>query len=475
MSFKQAVSNTEVRGFTANGAETFESSLNKCVDLFFQIGAARANGLSTTTLAKAFADNPDVASRIVAWSRDIRGGAGERKVFRDCLNYFAENDLTVFQGLVNLIPEIGRWDDMLAVENGLLRVQYCYPLIAQALQEQNGLCAKWMPRKGAIAVELRNYLGFTPKQYRKTLVSLTNVVEQLMCAKDWESIEFRHVPSVAMARYKRAFSRHVPHKFEDYVTAVESGDEKINASAIFPYDVLKGLIPSGWGSHVRNISATSTEGRALKAQWEALPNYLGDNKILPMVDVSGSMNCQASSGLSCMEVAISLGLYLADKQEGDFKDMFLTFSERPEIQELKGDIFQKVKQLSNADWGMSTNVEKAFAQILHVAVTNQVSHEDMPNYLLILSDMEFNSCARGTNYENARKLFNQAGYELPNVVFWNLNGRVGNSPVLADATGTALVSGFSPSICKSVLAAEKLTPEAIMLDTVMKDRYKVLN
>lgn len=475
MSFKQAVNNTETRGLTHNGAETLESSLNKCVDLFFQIGSARVNGLDTTTLAKAFADNPDVATRIVAWARDIRGGAGERQVFRDCLNYFADNDLTVFRGLVELTPEIGRWDDLLAVENAVLRAQYCYPLIQKALEEENGLCAKWMPRKGNIAVELRDYLGFTPKQYRKTLVSLTNVVEQLMCAKDWNSIEFRHVPSVAMARYKRAFSRHVPHKFEDYTDKVLAGEEKINAGAIFPHDVLKDLIASHnyWGAN-KKITKTSAEGKALLAQWQALPNYLGDDKIIPMVDVSGSMDTRISGSLTAMDVAVSLGLYIAEKQEGDFKDMFLTFSAKPRIEELKGDVFQKVAQLRKADWGMSTNIEAAFKEILRVAKTNRVSQEDMPKYLLIFSDMEFDRCAHGTNYENARRLFEEAGYELPNVVFWNIASRSGNSPVRADETGTALVSGYSPSICKSVLATDGMTPESIMLNTVMKDRYKVL-
>lgn len=471
MSFKNAVNNTPTYARTANGAVTYESSLNKCVDLFFQIGSARVRGLDKTTLALAFADNPDVATRIVAWARDVRGGAGERQTFRDCLNWFARNDLQAFAGLVRVAPEVGRWDDLLAVEDKNLRIEHCYPLIATALQEGNGLCAKWMPRKGVIAGELRSFMQLTPKGYRKLLVGLTNVVETAMCNNEWSGIEYSHVPSVAMSQYRKAFYRHDETGFTQYIDSVTKGEAKINASAIFPHDVIKELF--GYNSPSR----TSVQGKAITAQWESLPNYLGDDKILPMVDVSGSMGCYVGGNttLTCMQVAVGLGLYLADKQEGAFKDMFLTFSERPSIQELKGDIIQKVQQLRTAEWGMSTNIQKAFDEILRVAITNKIPQKDMPKYLLILSDMEFNSCGRGTNYATAAAKFRQAGYELPQVVFWNLNARSGNSPVRADKTGTALVSGYSPSICKSVLAAQELTPESIMLATVMKDRYKVID
>ncbi len=202
--------------------------------------------------------------------------------------------------------------------------------------------------------------GMSPKFYRKSLVEMTKVVETNMCAKDWDSINFSHVPSVAASRYKKAFNRNTP-TYAAYVASLVKGDNpdvKVNAGAVFPYDVLKGRI-SGY------TKFDKTELDLVQKQWEALPNFVGDANILPLVDVSGSMSCAAGghgskSGLTCMEVAVSLGLYLADKNEGKFKDTFLTFSDNPELLHLKGNINQKIDQMVKSNWAMSTNLHKAF-------------------------------------------------------------------------------------------------------------------
>jgi hypothetical protein len=218
------------------------------------------------------------------------------------------------------------------------------------------------------------------------------------------------------------------------------------------------------------------------AQWEALPNYLGDNAVLPMVDVSGSMTSsvggQKGVGLTCMQVAISLGLYIADKQQGAFKDMWLTFTTDSHIDILKGNLLAKINQVRR-NVGYDTNLESAFRSILEVAVKNRVPSEEMPKYLLVLSDMEFNPANSGGNpvgaFELADRMFRTAGYELPKLVWWNLNARpdaTGNVPVKFDQTGSALVSGFSPSIMKSILAGNEFTPRGIMLETINGDRYQ---
>jgi hypothetical protein len=214
----------------------------------------------------------------------------------------------------------------------------------------------------------------------------------------------------------------------------------------------------------------------IEAQWAALPNYVGDASILPLVDVSGSMSCPAGkgTGLTCLDVAVSLGLYLADKNKGKFKDTFLTFSTDPQLLHLKGNILDKVKQMATSNWEMSTNLHAAFDKILKVAIEGKVPQEEMPQTLLILSDMQFNSC---TSYDDsamemiARK-YSEAGYTMPNIVFWNLNAH-DNVPAKFDDNGVALVSGFSPAIVKGVLAADldNFTPEAIMLKTIMSERY----
>jgi hypothetical protein len=312
----------------------------------------------------------------------------------------------------------------------------------------------------------------TPKQYRKSLVALTKVVETQMCAGDWDNINFSHVPSVAARQYKKAFNRHTP-AFAEYVAKLVSGDKtvKVNASAIFPHDVLKGVINTYGPSKL-----DKAETDHVIAQWDALPNYVGDASIMPIVDVSGSMSCPAgkNSNVTCMDVSISLGLYLADKNKGVFKDTFLTFSDKPQLVTLKGNIVDKVAQMSKSDWNMSTNLHAAMDKILDVAVKGNVPASDMPAMLLILSDMQFNQCARydDTAMQMIERKFADAGYTVPQIVFWNLNSS-DNVPVKADKSGAALVSGFSPSIMTSLLAADldQFTPEGIMLKTVMSDRY----
>jgi len=219
-----------------------------------------------------------------------------------------------------------------------------------------------------------------------------------------------------------------------------------------------------------------TETDHVVAQWEALPNYVGDANILPLVDVSGSMSCPAGkdTSVTCMDVAVSLGLYLAEKNTGKFKDTFLTFSDKPELMTLKGNVVQKMAQMVKSDWSMSTNLHAAFSKILDVAVKNEVPQAEMPEMVLILSDMQFNQCVKHDDsaMEMIERKFVAAGYTVPQVVFWNLNSS-DNVPVKADKSGAALVSGFSPAIMKALLAADmsEFTPEGIMLKTVMSDRY----
>ena len=469
--FVNAVVNQEAR--TENGMKARKSTASKLVDLFFKIGASRGKNI-VGDFTSAFVEDKDVALRIAAWSRDARGGAGERQIFRDILKHLETTDTDAAVALMRKVPEVGRWDDLLVVESTLLK-QVAFEMIKNALATDNGLCAKWMPRKGDIAVELRNYLGWTPKFYRKRLVELTKVVEQNMCANTWDEINFSHVPSVASARYKKAFNRHT-EKYAEYVQSLVKGDNpevKVNASVAFPYDVLKGRI------NCYGVKFDKTELDLIQKQWEALPNYVGDANILPLVDVSGSMTCPAGKNtkLSCLEVAVSLGLYLADKNTGKFKDTFLTFSGNPELLHLKGNINQKIDQMVKSTWAMDTNLHKAFAKILSVAVKGQVPQEEMPKMLLILSDMQFNACVEydDSAMQMIERSYEAAGYEVPKVVFWNLNAH-DNVPVKFDESGTALVSGFSPAIVKPLLSGdlETFTPEAIMLKTVMVDRYTVM-
>jgi hypothetical protein len=443
--------------------KTFESSKSDLVDLFFTIGASRGKDLSTQ-FARALAQDETLALRLLMWARDVRGGAGERDVVRKILLNLEKTNPAALARVLPHLAEFGRWDDLLIFKTKEIKDK-AFTMIGDALRARNGLAAKWMPRQGPVAVEIRNFFGMSPKFYRKSLVALSKTVEQNMCANDWTNIEYGHVPSLAASRYQKAFKKHDAEGYEAYKAKLVTGEAKVNAAAVYPYDVIKSYKFGG-------------DATVVQAQWDALPNYIGDELVLPMCDVSGSMSTPVggNANLTCMDVCVSLGLYLADKNTGPFKDMFLTFSGKSKIEILKGNLLSKLAQLQKADWDMNTNLNAAFNEVLRVAVAGKVDAKDMPKYILIMSDMQFDACARHDDsaMQMIERKYADAGYSVPNIVFWNLNARAGQSPVKFDKKGTALVSGFSPAILQSILAAEDLDPVSVMIKTICSPRYAVI-
>ena len=468
---------------TWNGMKTNTTSLNPTVDLFFKIGSARGKfNTITSELAQALTTEKDMAVRVLLWARDIRQGAGERKTFRDAIDFIAENEfLTADEArrIMAKIPELGRWDDLSAFVGTALESE-ALVMWVNAIKSGEGLAAKWAPRKGVLANKMRTIAEMSPKAYRKMLVRNTQVVETQMCAKEWNAINFSHVPSMAASRYQKAFGRNAPEAYAEYKkelvkpAADRDPKVKINANAIHPYNIVQAI---------RRGDAT-----VANEQWKALPDYMEGSTsagILPLVDVSGSMGCPAGSGnswyygahrsdfISCMDVAVSLGLYVAERNKGVFKDEFITFESRPKMMHLNGDLKARVKMMEKAPWGGSTNVIAAFDLILDAAKKGNLPQEDMPSTLLIMSDMQFNHCTimDDSALEALTRRFHAAGYERPNVVFWNINAAGNGVPTTVGTQGTALVSGFSPSIMKSILHAEDFTPKGIMMKTIMDDRY----
>jgi hypothetical protein len=451
---------------TKNGAKTLPNSGNNLVDLFSAIGSSRGKDL-TGAFLRAFGNDEVsniLATRILLWSRDIRGGAGERQTFRNLLSLLENGDKALTLSVINKIPELGRWDDLFSFSQPYA-VEYAYDAIASALVAGNGLCAKWMPRKDKIAAKLRNHMGLSPREYRKLVVGLTNVVETKMCAKEWSGINYEHIPSVASSKYGKAFKRNDEIRYTNYLDSLEKGEAKVNAGAIFPYDVIRGL--------------KRGNERLADAQWNSLPDFINgsEENLLCIVDTSGSMNCSISgdASLRCMDVAISLGLYVCERSKGIFKDQFITFSSNPSLQTVNGKLSQRYNQMIRANWSMDTNFQKVFDLILKSAVSANLPEKDMPTKILVFSDMEFNSCGGDrTNFEVAEQKYKKAGYKRPDIVFWNLNAREGNSPVRFDQNGTALISGFSPSLMKSILSGKSVTPFSMMMETIMNDRYDLI-
>jgi len=477
---------------TENGMTTNSTSLSAVVDLFFTIGAMRGQDKARliANFSKAFNQDPVRAMKILFWARDVRGGAGERQIFRDIMLYLAENHPNTLKANLTLIPEFGRWDDLLALIGTSLDKDTLFKtkpaladlektamtMISDALIAENGLCAKWMPRKGPVAVKLRTFMGMSPKQWRKSLVGLTNVVETKMCAKEWDQIDFGKLPSLASARYQKAFGRNAYEAYSAYIQALVKGEAKINAGAVYPYDITKTIS--------RGNSTVANE------QWKALPNWMeGSNEmLLPVVDVSGSMSTAAggNQNVTCMDVAISLGLYISERNTGAFKDAFITFSANPQLQVLSGNLTDRFRQLQKADWGMNTDLQKVFKLILDQAKKHNLDASEMPTKILILSDMEFDAATAShtgwygnrevsdwnpTAQQMISQMYQDAGYAMPQIVYWNIQSRGNNIPVSFNETGTALVSGFSPAIMTSLIKGEIVSPEQIMDLTIMSERY----
>ena len=484
---------TEKDTYTNNGAVTNSTSHNYCVDLFFLAGACRKESVENIekTLTKSYVEDRLKTLKIIFWAGDIRQGAGERRFFKLALNWLSKNYPNDIQNNLQLIPEFSRWDVIfeLAMENQVL-FSFILTTLSNPQATGYGLLCKWLPRKvkatdkkktfeqdgdccsvtiskrkrvlyGGIAGKLMAAMKLTPKQYRKLLVGGSKTVEQKMCAKKWNEIEHSHVPSVAMNKYNKAWYRNDKERFEKYLEDVKSGKSKINASAIFPHDIISNALDlNGWSLTLKGLNTAQI------TQWNALPNWLGDsvNSLIPVCDTSGSMY-----GLP-IKICLALGLYISERNQGPFKDAFITFSENPKMQFLSGDINQRLSQLAHADWGGSTNLVGVFQLILQRAIIENLSPEMMPKTILIISDMEFNYCGRLTNYETIKKAYETAGYQCPQIAFWNVNGRVGNVPVTINEQGVALISGASPSIMKAVLT-NQLSPVKIMDATIETERY----
>lgn len=464
---------------TLNGAKAYKSTLNKCLDLFGKIAACRNDVKQAQKLfAHAYAENPETATRILFWARDIRGGQGEREVFRNLFKYLVEENGEIGAKLVSLVPMYGRWDDLLVLENtsawetvlNAIQNQLNLDRVSFKAGEPVSLLAKWMPSINASSKDSKRlgrkiaaHLGMTEREYRKVLSNLRthiNVVEKAMCSKEWSVIDYSKVPSRAAFMYRKAFAKQDATRYAEYLSAVEKGEAKINASTLYPYDIVEQYLYKG----ARN-------DKTIDLQWEALPNYMEGKEFngLVVADVSGSMMGRP------MAVSISLAMYIAERNTAEvWKNKFLTFSERPELQSIVGStIGKRIDNLSRAAWGMNTDLMAVFKTVLDAGVKNDVRAEDMPQKLIIVSDMQFDQCCRSnkrTNFEQIQKLYRKAGYEMPQLVFWNVNS-YGNVPIEAHDTGTCLVSGCSPSILKSVLTDSVITPIDTMNETVYTERY----
>lgn len=488
---------------TENGGVTRKSTESKVLDMFACGGAYRTRSDEDVILLfkNAFEEDRLLAMKCLFYLRDIRGGGqGERRFFRVAFRWLCNEYPQVAKANLKNISEYGRWDDLIYVAEGTKVQTAAFNIIKHQLAldiqcKTPSLLAKWMPSQNASNADTRrlghvlaDFLGMTSREYRKTLSTLReriNVLERLMSAGRWQDIQFDKIPSKAGLIYRNAFARRdiLAKKYEAFA---KSKDTKVNADALYPHDVAHRAFAMRYNTNLEDPTRLM-----LQKYWDNLNDFYNgrEENGIAVVDVSGSM-----SGTP-MEAAVSMGAYIADKAHGPFANHFITFSAHPELVRFEGvDIVDKLNRCVQADWGMNTNVQAVFDMLLNTAMKQGVKAEDMPTRIYIFSDMEFDKCVSfdrtskrsrsswsrwndcrtvnsvdevNSDLENIKLEWARHGYQMPQVIFWNLNARNNRIPAIGD--GFSYVSGFSPSMIDCILSGKDGWD--LMVEKLMSKRY----
>lgn len=526
----------EIDNFTVteNGGRAYKSTRNSCLDAFSSLGAMRNYfpGDVIERYYNALYENEVTAKRLLFYLRDVRGGLGERSTFRIILRKLAFTQPEFVRKNLDNVLFFGRGDDFLCLLDSPVEkdvFKYCKSVLKEDLASvrKGGDCsllAKWMPSENtsskqtrSLAYKMMNGMHYTPREYRKLLAELRShitIVESKMSQNKWDEIDFSKLPSRAAMIYSDAFFAHEKDRYIEYLKSLSEGKSKINANVLFPVDILHRVITLYYSRSYSYEAGTKREEKFAKekiltdALWNALPNYFEGKEEtgICVVDTSGSM-----SGTP-LEVALSLGIYCADKCKGPFKGKFITFSADPELHEIKGDtIFEKVASSISSHWGMNTNIEKVFDLILDTAIGYNLKQEDIPQKLYIISDMQFDACVLSGDYDDTRAVFrnrddirkkyktdytvieqiqekwNSHGYSMPSIVFWNVRESNCGMYQMSGTDNCCFVSGYSPTLFKAVIEGttyeeevkedgsrvkkQKLDPITIMNNTLYNTRY----
>jgi len=482
---------------TENGAKTHISTQSAVLDLFATIGALRyaTNEDIRNRFYKAYAEDPDLATKILFYARDIRGGLGERRVFRSILKDLAEEYPSTVAKNIEYIPEFGRWDDLLCLLDGKCKRLAMEYIVKQWMKDcfshnnddiyRISLLAKWLPSVNTsnketvrLAHEVIKGLGISERIYRKSLSALRKdikIIENNLRTKDY-SFDYSKQPSRAMLKYRKAFIRNDEERYTKYLEEVAAGKKKINTGTLYPYDIVGRCLKSCYAWRDGKLSAT--ERKSLDVTWNALPDFTDGRNAMVVLDGSGSMygNYNSNDGMKPINVAMSLAIYFAERNKGAFHNHFITFSSKPQVVQIEGnDIYEKTSYCALYDDCSNTNLEATFILLLNTAVKNHTPQSEMPETLYIISDMEFDRCshADSTNFQFAKKIFEDAGYKLPNIVFWNVASRNTQQPVTKNEQGVALVSGASPRIFQMVISGET-DPYEFMKSVILTERYECI-
>lgn len=475
--------------YTENGARTFTTSCNSCLDFFSVSGALRQADESRIIelFEKAFNEDPLLAIEILFYTRDIRsGGLGEKRVFRLATKHLPQivssNNLSLNRhALYDNIVRFGSWKDLFEI----FQIEEIGEYVAEKMKshmksEKYDLLEKWAPSIGGSKNRQAEYLaklcGITPKQYRKYLSAARaqlKVVETFMCANRWSDIEYDRLPSKASLIYKNSFLSHDNDRYRSFLKDVALGKKTINTRTLYPYEIVREYFKSRlpFDMHIGDIK---DEDASLEVMWNNLPDYVDktNGNAIVVADTSGSMYGDP------ILVSISLAIYLAERNSGKFHNEFMTFSSEPSFISLDGceSLKDKVAKVFETDWGVTTDLVRVFKEILDAGNRYHLPESEMPKTVYVVTDMEFDravvihssksqnlgSSFTPTVYETVKELYKASGYELPSIIFWNVNSHQNNVPVVRDEIGTALVSGCSPSLFKTVVTKD-IDPTKMML------------
>lgn len=475
---------------TENGALTYASTMSHCLDLFATAGGLRNADEEEikNRFVRAYAENADTAMKILFYTRDIRGGLGERRFFRVILKFLCTNHADSVIKNLEWIAEYGRYDDFLILMDTPCEKAAIAFLKKQLMQDINclmnddkgiSLLAKWLPsintsnkEQVRLGRKLAKAFDMSEKEYRKTLSALRkeiDIIENYLREKDY-SFDYEKQPGKAILKYRNAFSTHDAERYSEFLNKVNNHEASIHTGTLMPYEIIRPFY-TGWNRLGDRVA--KEEAKALETTWYAQEDFAGDQNSLVVIDGSGSMYCAVNPMPAI--VAQSLGLYFAEKNTGAFANHFITFSTNPRLVEVKGqDLLTKLQYISSFNECADTNIQAVFELILKTAVRNNVPQEEMPERIFIISDMEFNYCAQNagmTNFEYAKKIFAQAGYKLPKVIFWNVASRALQLPVTKNEQGVTLVSGCNARLFEQVLS-DNVDPYAFMMETVGSSRYE---
>ncbi len=486
---------------TWNGALSYVSTLDSLVDLFYK-GMRNADWNAMGNLLESgYKEDKLLSAKMIAYIRDVRGGKGERDLGRKLLEKMGKIDMEIFKkNIEHYIATYGRWDDGMEMSDPELKSIYL-DLVVQQLKKdkeeldakgekaQISLCAKWVPSEGksldkayGIHKLLTKKMGMNSAEIRKVYLAPLrkhlDLVETKLVKKDYENIDYEKVPSRTMhihgkEKNKRgkenAFMRNDKDRFEEYKSKLAEGKAKVNAKTLYPHEVMETYFD---GHHPK----AHTPDELVEAQWRVMEEEvkkLGKlGRTLVLSDVSGSM-----SGLP-MQISVAMGILISSCCEvEEFKDVIISFHEDPKFHDIKGaNLLEKIKSILATPWGGSTNFQKVFDMILERAQKYKISEDQMPERIIVISDMQFNVAAgnKKTNFQALDEKYIKAGYKRPQMIFWNVNGRIGDVPVTADMANTGLISGYSPSIMKAVLKGQNMTPKEVMIEALTDSRYDLI-